>query len=112
MDRPISRRDLLLGLDACAATAFGPGRAFADQMLQVDESRGACYPPGLTGLRGSHDASFEVAHQLARETRRDRGAVSEPDAGLHNLVVVGAGASGLSAAHFFRQAHRAVGELL
>ena len=47
MDRSISRRDLLLGMGAFAASAFIPSRAFADEI-------GPGYPPGLTGMRGSH----------------------------------------------------------
>jgi len=105
MDRPISRRDLLLGMGASAASAFVPGRAFADEMLKLEGTNGPYYPPKLTGLRGSHVGSFEVAHQLAREGRRDWGSVQEPDADIYDLVVVGGGVSGLSAAYFYRQEH-------
>jgi spermidine dehydrogenase len=105
MDRKISRRDLLLGMGVTAANAFVPGRAFADAMLRRESTGGRYYPPGLTGLRGSHVGSFEVAHELAREGRREWGAVQERDADLYDLVVVGGGVSGLSAAFFYRQAH-------
>lgn len=105
MDRSISRRDLLLGMGASAASAFVPGQAFADDMLRLEGVTGPYYPPSLTGLRGSHVGSFEVAHQLGREGRRDWGSVEEPDADLYDLVVVGGGVSGLSAAHFYQQAH-------
>ncbi len=66
MDRSISRRDLLLGMGAAAASAFIPGRAFADEMLRLERTGGVGpgYPPGLTGLRGNHVGSFEVSHQL------------------------------------------------
>jgi len=62
----------------------------------------ADYPPLLTGLRGSHPGSFEVAHALAREGRRDFGPVAGTDE-VYDLVVVGGGVSGLAAAYFYRQ---------
>jgi len=63
MDRLISRRDVLLGMGALAASTFVPGRAFADEMLRLERAGGfgPSYPPGLTGLRGSHAGSFEAA---------------------------------------------------
>ncbi len=103
MDRSISRRDLLLGMGASAASTFIPSGAFADEMLRLEGVNGGYYPPKLTGLRGSHVGSFEVAHELAREGRRNWGRVSEPDTDLYDLVVVGAGVSGLSAAYLYRQ---------
>ena len=104
MDRRITRRDLLQGFGSVAAASFVPGGAFADEMLALEDARAALgYPPALTGLRGSHVGSFEVAHQLAREGRQDWGPVEEPDTGIYDLVVVGGGISGLAAAHFYRQ---------
>jgi len=103
MDRDISRRDALHGFGAIAAASFVPGRAFADEMLALE--RAAVYPPALTGMRGNHPGSFEVAHQLAREGKVDWGPVSEADAGVYDLVVVGAGISGLAAAYFYRKTH-------
>ncbi len=62
---------------------------------------GGYYPPLRTGLRGSHAGSFEVAHAL-----RDGQAVGQALAGpaheSYDLVVVGGGISGLSAALFYR----------
>jgi spermidine dehydrogenase len=61
------------------------------------------YPPLRTGARGSHPGSFEVAHQLGREGRRDFGAAQDADSNPYDLIVVGAGISGLSAAHFYHK---------
>ena len=56
------------------------------------------YPPTKTGLRGSHPGSFETAHALAREGK----AFPEPKAlnESYDLVVVGAGISGLATAQY------------
>ncbi len=99
MDRLISRRDLLHGVGALAATSLVPGQAFADKLAA------GSYPPALTGLRGSHVGSFEVAHQLSLEGRVDWGPIEEPDSGDYDLVVVGGGISGLASARFYRKAN-------
>jgi spermidine dehydrogenase len=105
MDRAISRRDLLHGMGALAASTLLPGRALAEQMLALERAgeTAAGYPPALTGLRGSHVGSFETALELALEGRRDWGVVEEPDSDVYDLVVVGGGLSGLAAAHFYRK---------
>ncbi len=98
MDRPITRRDVLHGLAAAGAGALaGP--------LGLPAARAAAgsgatdYPPQWTGLRGSTDGTFEAAHAL-REGRAPQEAVDTGE--TYDLVVVGAGISGLAAAHFFR----------
>lgn len=101
MGGDISRRDVLHGFGAIAAASFVPGRAFAEEMLALEKA--GVYPPARTGMRGNHPGSFDVAHQLAREGKVDWGPVSEPDTGVYDLVVVGAGISGLAAAHFYRK---------
>ena len=103
MGQRIARRDLLHGLGAAAAASFVPGRALAEQVLAAEQQGALYYPPALTGLRGNHAGSFDVAHELAREGRTDWGPVLEPDAQAYDLVVVGAGISGLAAAHFYLQ---------
>lgn len=98
----ITRRDLLHGLAGAGMASLTPGTALA---RAVAAQEGATYPPALTGMRGNHAGSWELAHELARAGRRDWGEVSSVDTDLYDLVVVGAGISGLSAAYFYRREH-------
>jgi spermidine dehydrogenase len=102
MDRPIERRDFLQGaLIAAAAIASPAGAAAAPNAAPQDKP--GYYPPALTGMRGSHLGSFEAAHAL-RDGDFWQHAGSLPQAAEnYDLVVVGAGISGLSAAYFYRQ---------
>ena len=107
MDRPISRRDFIQGMSALSAASICPASALAEKIFALD-SNGAplinhTYPPALTGMRGNHAGAFEIAHQLTREGIRDWGSIQEPDPGVYDLIVVGGGISGLSAAHFYRK---------
>ena len=114
----ISRRDFLNGV-ALGAGASLLGGALPDRLvaaLRAEEAMQAgtiYYPPTLTGMRGSHDGSWETAHQL-RDGTFWRNAPAPADTGeSYDLVVVGAGISGLAAAYFFRaRAGRAVRILL
>ncbi len=92
----ITRRDFLNGVALTVASGLTPAAQLAAQTRR--------YPPALTGLRGQHVGSFEVAHALAREGRKF------PVEGLpvdesYDLVVVGGGISGLAAAFFYRRAN-------
>jgi spermidine dehydrogenase len=57
------------------------------------------YPPAKTGMRGSHDGSWEVAHAI-RDGEIWPDAIDEKES--YDFVVVGAGISGLASAYFFR----------
>ena len=95
----ISRRDFLNGvaLSLAAGTSLSPFEVLA-------QTRGASahYPPLLTGLRGSHAGSFEIAHAAAMAGAKFGQPDEQTDA-TYDLVVVGGGISGLAAAYFYLQ---------
>jgi len=69
------------------------------------------YPPALTGLRGSHPGSNDHAHSRAWSGRSDWGVTTRLQE-HYDLVVVGAGISGLTAAYLYRQKHGADKKIL
>ncbi len=103
MHRRITRRDVLHGFGAAAAGALVPGSAWSAALAAGDVP---VYPPALTGLRGNHPGSFEVAHAVAREGRRSWGSAKSEDSGPYDLVIVGAGLSGLAAAYYWLESNR------
>lgn len=106
MGRNIPRRDFLNGMSvAIGASLVGRDRLLAEILAEADkpyapEKEPGYYPPAKTGMRGSHDGSWEVAHGL-----REGQQWSNParDRETYDLIVVGAGISGLAAAFFYRQ---------
>ena len=100
LNRHITRRDFLDGVRlAVGVTAVAHGAAHG-QTLAIPPSNPSYYPPTLGGLRGSHAGSFEVAH-AARDGKTWDDATEENES--YDLIVVGAGISGLAAAFFYRK---------
>jgi spermidine dehydrogenase len=93
----ISRRDFLNGAALTIAASLAP-----IDLLRAAPSN-AAYPPALAGMRGSTDASYAVAHAL--RDGRTFSIAKAPVQGVVDLLVVGAGISGLAAAYAFRRRH-------
>jgi spermidine dehydrogenase len=101
LHRRIPRRDFLngvaIGITGAYAAASLP-RLAAVQPAAVE------YPPALTGLRGNYPAAVEPFGPIARGAYRQFPAIQVDTREQYDLAVVGAGISGLAAAHFWRRA--------
>ncbi|GAA2850715.1 NAD(P)/FAD-dependent oxidoreductase [Streptosporangium fragile] len=108
MDRPISRRDFFDGVAAVAGIAAlgslagcgdaeaAPGPLGADEFeVPADLS----YPPSFTGMRGDTAEAIGVPHALRDGRFWPYAGTPEPTGERYDLVVVGAGISGVAAAH-------------
>ena len=105
-DGQITRRDFLNGAPIAAGGAIAAGLlpAFAPPVFAEAAAQDApgYYPPALSGLRGNHVGSFEIAHQLRDGDFWPRARPVDHLEEDYDLVVVGGGISGLAAAHFYR----------
>ena len=99
----ITRRDFLGGTALTIAAGLTPAAQIA--------AAPALYPPALTGMRGQHPGSFEVAHAFTRQDQRF-GIDEAPAEESYDLVVVGGGISGLAVAWFYRRALGAAARIL
>ena len=97
MDRAISRRDFLNGVSVAIGASLLP--ACGNSSEPMAEGLSAYYPPAETGMRGSHAGSFEVAHAAVQ----GQNWATEQTGEHYDLIVVGAGISGLSAAYIYRR---------
>lgn len=108
MDRHIARRDFLNGvaitIGSTMVQGFLPCLAWAaEAATQYAQDKPGYYPPTLTGMRGSHAGSFEVAHS-ERDGNLWKHAGAPVETGeTYDLAVVGSGMSGLAAAYFHRK---------
>lgn len=97
----ITRRDFINGVLVAAGASMFPG---CKQLVDSDKLDSSYYPPSLTGLRGSHPGSYTHAHARAMGAKSDWGPTADLNES-YDLVVVGGGISGLSAAYFYQQKH-------
>ena len=103
MDRPITRRDFLDGVAVAIGTIGAASLSgTANAATAFPQDRPGYDPPTLTGMRGSHDGSYDYAHAL-RDGRNvlKSGALTNTRE-TWDLVIVGGGISGLAAAYFYR----------
>jgi spermidine dehydrogenase len=104
MHRRIRRRDFLNGL------AIGSGAALATPALfgamagaSEPEANPEYYPPALTGLRGDHGDIYQTPHAVRDHTFWQTAGAPADTGESYDLVIVGGGISGLTAAYFYRQ---------
>lgn len=101
MNPKITRRELLNGMVIAAGSSLLPSLGHASVSASTIPTTDY-YPPTLSGMRGSHDGSYEVAHALAWQGQKPKSY--QPLNEHYDLVVVGAGMSGLAAAWYYRKA--------
>lgn len=105
MRSSITRRDFLNGFSLAVGGSLAlPGSVWSETFglpaSPFASEKGAYYPPAKTGLRGSHDGSWEVAHSM-RDGKHWDNPTRDPE--TYDLIVVGGGISGLAAAYFYRK---------
>jgi spermidine dehydrogenase len=109
MNRAIPRRDFLNGVSIAVGAALTRGGFPGLEWIadgpeeQFPQDKPGYYPPALTGMRGSHDGSFESAHLLRDGDFWKNNPHSTSTGETFDLVVVGGGISGLAAAYFYRK---------
>ncbi len=98
----ITRRDFINGTLLLAGSSMLPLAASGQEAMAALSP--SYYPPARTGLRGSHPGSDDHAHARAWAGRSD-GGPSTKLSEVYDLIVVGGGISGLTAAYFYQQQH-------
>jgi spermidine dehydrogenase len=104
MGRTITRRDFMNGAAMMVGASMLPGSGIANTgQAPEPQNRPGYDPPISTGMRGSHPGSFEVAHSVRDGSFFAHAGQISQTGETYDLVVVGAGISGLAAAYFYRK---------
>ncbi|HCU88693.1 MAG TPA: twin-arginine translocation pathway signal protein [Gammaproteobacteria bacterium] len=103
INKPITRRDFVGGvavaISGSVASRWSEAGAPVVSYEHLD-AKGNRYPPVRTGMRGSHDGSFDVAHKMRDGIRWNNSVETEEQ---YDLIVVGGGLSGLATAWYFKE---------
>jgi len=107
MNRTIQRRDFVNGVAATLAvsaiTSDG-ARALGQTASARQDGHSPLYPPALTGMRGSgYESAYATGHAMRDGSFWAAAPRAEETADSYDLIVVGAGISGLAAAYFYQK---------
>ena len=118
MQRAITRRDFVQGAAVTVGATLHTNALGLPNVATASVSVGAGaedieiadYPPIKTGMRGAHPGAYEIAHALARDGAKFPKPTATDE--HYDLIVVGAGISGLAAAHYYRKRFGADSKIL
>ncbi|WP_243830587.1 hypothetical protein [Campylobacter novaezeelandiae] len=97
----MQRRDFLNGMALSIVAGMSPLQLLYGNEAKITDFTKEYYPPSLLGLRGSNNASYQFAHMLRDGDKFDFSIIKPKEE--YDLVIVGAGISGLAAAFFIRK---------
>ena len=105
VDRRILRRDFLNGVAiGVGAAAIGFQGSAAAGQAPAGGPDAEAYPPRRLGLRGEHESAVQSFGALERGTYERFPGIDVETNETYDLVIVGGGLSGLSAAYFWQRA--------
>ncbi|EDC3057163.1 NAD(P)-binding protein [Campylobacter jejuni] len=97
----MQRRDFLNGMALAVVAGMTPLQLLYGKDSKIEDFTKEYYPPNLLGLRGSNNKSYKYAHMLRDGDKFGFSSIKPKE--NYDLVIVGAGISGLAAACFYQQ---------